>query len=267
MENASKNNYAKTCVLNVTADVKDGKNYVSDVYFTSPFKVMKPFHLNKNYMTVMMQTASAGILKGDTQELNFDIRDNASMELVSQSYEKLHKMDGGNARRDCTIKVGKNALFKYSPLPTIPFYDSGFDSTIHAELADDTSKLILMEILTSGRVAYGETFEYRYYNSLITVRKAGKLIYNDNTMFDPSEGEMNNIGVYEGYTHMANLLFFNMQDKASNLDLIREIIDNTPNVTGGASIIQSGDTSVKLLGKTAQELYDLCEKIAKAILD
>ncbi len=38
---------------------------------------------------------------------------------------------------------------------------------------------------------------------------------------------MNNIGVYEGYTHMANLLFFNMQDKASNLDLIREIIDNT----------------------------------------
>ena len=47
MENTSKNNYAKTCVLNVTADVKDGKNYVSDVYFTSPFKVMKPFHLNK----------------------------------------------------------------------------------------------------------------------------------------------------------------------------------------------------------------------------
>ena len=69
MENTSKNNYAKTCVLNVTADVKDGKNYVSDVYFTSPFKIMKPFHLNKNYMTVMMQTASAGILKGDTQEL------------------------------------------------------------------------------------------------------------------------------------------------------------------------------------------------------
>ena len=32
MENTSKNNYAKTCVLNVTADVKDGKNYVSDVY-------------------------------------------------------------------------------------------------------------------------------------------------------------------------------------------------------------------------------------------
>ena len=88
MENTSKNNYAKTCVLNVTADVKDGQNYVSDVYFTSPFKIMKPFHLNKNYMTVMMQTASAGILKGDTQELNFDIRDNA----VSTSIAAIHFM-------------------------------------------------------------------------------------------------------------------------------------------------------------------------------
>ncbi len=267
MENTSKNNYPKTCVLSVTADVKDGQNYVSDVYFTSPFKIMKPFHINKHYMTVMMQTASAGILKGDTQELNFKVCDNAAMELTAQSYEKLHKMDGGSARRDCTIEVGKNALLKYSPLPTIPFSDSGFDSTISAELTDDTSKLILMEILTSGRVAYGETFEYRYYNSLITVRKAGKLIYNDNTMFNPAEGEMNSIGVYEGYTHMANLLFFNMQDKASNLELIRGIIDETPNVTGGASIIQSGDTSVKLLGSTSQELYNLCEKISKAVLD
>lgn len=63
MENTSKNNYAKTCVLNVTADVKDGKNYVSDVYFTSPFKVMKPFHLNKNYMTVMMPNCFCWYLK------------------------------------------------------------------------------------------------------------------------------------------------------------------------------------------------------------
>ncbi len=85
-------------------------------------------------------------------------------------------------------------------------------------------------------------------------------------MFEPAEGEMNNIGIYEDYTHMANLLFFNMQDKASNLDLIRDIIDNTPNITGGASTIQSGDTSVKLLGNTSQELYDLCEKLSATIL-
>ena len=106
----SPNSYYRTCTLNLAADYKDGKSYLSNVFFTSPFKVMKPFHIKPNLMTVMMQTASAGILKGDTQEMTFDINENARVELLSQSFEKLHKMDGGNARRDCKIKVGKNAF-------------------------------------------------------------------------------------------------------------------------------------------------------------
>ncbi len=66
-------------------------------------------------------------------------------------------MDGGNARRDCTIKVGKMHC-----LNTVPSYHSFMipvDSTIHAELLRTILLgLILMEILTSGaRVAYSES--------------------------------------------------------------------------------------------------------------
>ena len=203
---------------------------MSNVFFTSPFKVMKPFHIKPNLMTVMMQTASAGILKGDTQEMTFDINENARVELLSQSFEKLHKMDGGNARRDCKIKVGKNAFFKYSPLPTIPFYDSGFDSTIDVELEDDSSQMALMEVLCGGRIAYGELISVSLLKFYHLVRKAGKLIYNDNAMYNPSEIDMKSLGMYENFTHMANLLFFNMKETAENLELIRSLINETPNV-------------------------------------
>ena len=262
----SQNRYYRTCTLNAVASLKDGKTILSDKFYTQPFKIMKPFHIKKDLMTVMMQTASAGILRGDTQEMSFIVEEGAKMELLSQSFEKLHKMDGGSARRDTTIKVGKNALFKYSPLPTIPFYDSGFDSTITADLEDDTSQLILVEVLSGGRIAYGEEFVYRYYNSHIKVRKGGKLIYNDNAQYCPSETDMKALGMYEGYTHMANLLFFNMKDKASDLEKIRGMIDENTRVEGGASLIQSGDTSVKLLGRTAQDLYDLCEAIMNTMI-
>lgn len=261
----SPNRYYRTCTLNATASLKDGKTILSDKFYTQPFKLMKPFHIKKDLMTVMMQTASAGILKGDTQEMHFVVEDNARMELLSQSFEKLHKMDGGSARRDTTIKVGKNALFKYSPLPTIPFYDSGFDSTIHAELEDETSQLILVEVLSGGRIAYGEEFVYRYYNSHITVREGGKLIYNDNAQYNPAEMDMKSLGMYEGFTHMATLLFFNME-KASDLEKIRGMIDANSKVQGGASLIQSGDTAVKMLGRSAQDLYDLCEAIMNAMM-
>ena len=262
----SPNKYYRTCTLHTVASFKDDKTILSDVSFTSPFKVMKPFHIKKNLMTVMMQTASAGILKGDTQEMSFTVEENARMELLSQSFEKLHKMDGGSARRDTRIKVAKNAFFKYSPLPTIPFFDSGFDSTIDVDLEDDTSEMMLVEVLSGGRIAYGEEFVYRFYNSHITVRKGGKLIYNDNAQYTPAEMNMKGLGMYEDFTHMANLLFFNMQDKASDLEKIREMIDANSKVEGGASIIQSGDTSVKLLGHSAQDLFDLCEKIMNSMM-
>ena len=77
---------------------------------------------------------------------------------------------------------------------------------------------------------------------------------------------MKSMGMYENFTHMANLLFFNMQDKAADLERIRALIDETPNIEGGASLIQSGDTSVKILGHTAQEVFDLCEKISEAMM-
>lgn len=261
----SPNRYYRTCVLNATASFKDGKTILSDKFYTQPFKLMKPFHIKKDLMTLMMQTASAGILKGDTQEQCFIIEDNAKMELTAQSYEKLHKMDGGSARRDTTIKVGKNALFKYSPLPTIPFKDSGFYSTISCELADDSSQLMLAEILTGGRIGFGERFGYNFYHSHITIRKGGKLIYNDNAQYNPAEMDMESLGMYEGFTHMATLLIVNMKDKA-DIEMIRGMIDECPKIEGGASMIQSGDVSVKLLGTSADDLYELCEKIMNAML-
>lgn len=261
----SQNTFYRTCTLMAEASLKDGKTILSDKFYTQPFKLMKPFHIKKDMMTVMMQSASAGILRGDEQELTFVVNEGAKMEITAQSFEKLHKMDGGAATRTCTIKVAKNGFLKYFPLPTIPFADSGFNSTIDADLEDDTAEMVLLEILSGGRIAYGEEFQYNFYNSHIKVRKAGKLIYNDNAQYNPAETNMKALGMYENFTHMANLLFFNMADRASDLDKIREIIDGCEKIEGGASLLQTGDTSVKLLGRSSQDLMDLSEQITKVI--
>ena len=64
---------------------------------------------------------------------------------------------------------------------------------------------------------------------------------------------------------MATLLLVNLQDKV-DLEAIREEIAANPKVEGGASTIQSGDVSVKLLGRSADDLYELCDKIMNSLL-
>lgn len=46
-----------------------------------------------------------------------------------------------------------------------------------------------------------------------------KLIYRDNTCYEPDRMPMEGIGMYEGYTHVANIFLTKLRDTAANLQL------------------------------------------------
>lgn len=257
-----KNSFGKTSVLNISSIKKENKTILDNVYFTAPFKIITPFYISEDYIKVMLLSVSAGIMEGDTQNIDIKIGDETKVEVVSQSYEKIHRMKSGNATRNCNISIGKNAYLKYNPLPTIPFADSSFDSITKISLEDDTSKLIFNEIITCGRSAMGEKFLFNHYNSYLEVRKKGRLIYRDNTIYDKNLFNMASIGMFEGYTHLANMVIFNFNKEESFIEQVRNIIEKYDEVQGGASKLQSNDIIIKILGTTSQNLINICEEIA-----
>lgn len=105
--------------------------------------------------------ASAGIMAGDSQEFSYHVKEGADLEILSQSFEKIHKMDEGSASRTIEVQVDKNAALYYYPQPVIPFAQSAFDSKMTIHLEDETSKLFLLEIISCGRNAHEERFQYR----------------------------------------------------------------------------------------------------------
>ena len=66
-------------------------------------------------------------------------------------------MSEGKAIRNCNINIEKNSLFKYNPQPTIPFAQSSFENEMKINLKDLSSKLILIDIISCGRSACGES--------------------------------------------------------------------------------------------------------------
>ena len=191
-----KNQFGKISSLNITAVQKHGKTILSDVSFTAPFKVMAPFK-KPDGLQVMMLSASAGIMEGDTQSFSFAVGEGAKLEFVSQSFEKIHRMRDGHASRQTKITVDAGADFDFYPLPTIPFAGSAYESVMAVELADDTSQFGMYEILSCGRSARGERFAYRYYHSLTDIRRGGHCIYRDNARYEPEGRGMEGMGMYE----------------------------------------------------------------------
>lgn len=257
----SQNQFSKTSILRVKSAIKDGYAYLSDVAFTAPFKIMKPFPVGKTGLQVLVLTASAGIMEGDTQEIEIIAGEGSKLEFLTQAYEKIHKMEEGEAIRKTKLVVGKNAELKYHPLPTIPFAKSAYRSETEIELEDESAKLIFTEVLSCGRAARGERFQYRYYHNLVTAKQEGHYIYRDNTIYDPEKFKMEEIGMYEGYTHLASMLICNYEIGDAVLSQMMEFLDETEEIEGAVTRSNHKDLVIRILGKSGQKLTDICKQL------
>lgn len=257
------NNFGKTSKLNIVSEYKEGRTILTEASFTAPFKVMQPFYPqgeNKR-MQIMALSASAGLMEGDRQEINIVAKRDSELEFLSQSYEKIHNMQEGYAARKTEITVEKSASFFYNPLPVIPFAGSAFQSITTVHLEDKTAQFMMGEIMSCGRYACGERFRYRYYQSLLRVYCGYKLIFMDNTYFGPSDMQMEETGLMEGYSHLANVLLFNRQTSEGNLKEIHHKLLKADGIEGGVTTIASGDVIIRVLGNNAQMLETKVEKL------
>ena len=177
---------------------------IRELFFTAPYKILRPFHQH-GFLQIMVVKVSAGTMAGDRQEVRISLEDGAKAEFLSQSYEKIHRMDEGEAVRNGHIEVGRAATLFYAPLPVLPFADS--------------SRLFYSDILACGRAARGEHFLYRLYRSRVRIYQSGELLYFDNLRFTPKDSSLDYAGLtqYEGYTHLGTYLLLNFPLKEDDL--------------------------------------------------
>ena len=114
-------------------------------------------------------------------------------------------MDEGSAARTIEVQVDKNATLYYYPQPVIPFAQSAFDSKMTIHLEDATSRLFLLEIISCGRNAHDERFQYRRFSSKVLLYRGDKLIYRDNTATNRTKCPWKESECTRAGTHMANL--------------------------------------------------------------
>lgn len=256
-----KNQFGKLSRLYLTAACKGGKTILEDVSFTAPFKIMYPFYEKKDFMTVMLLTASAGIMAGDRQEINICVREHSNIEFVSQAYEKIHQMEGDCAKRHVHLVVGDHACLHYMPLPVVPFAGSDYQCTVDVELENETSQFVFSEIVSCGRIAYGEEFQYRRFQNRVCINQGKRIVYRDNVCYEPGRMDMRNFGMYEGFTHLSNLVICNKQKTEEWVLRVRTLLDNSEDMEGGVTRTSAGHIVVRILGRNAHKLTEVTEKI------
>lgn len=257
------NKFGKQSEFHMRAVEHKGETVLRDIHFTAPYKLMAPFKNKDGSIQVMMLSASAGIMEGDEQEFVFCIESGAKVEFISQSYEKIHKMQDGCARRKTKVSVSSGAEFHFHPQPTIPFADSAYSSETGIYLADEKACFTMSEILSCGRYAGGEFFQYRFYHNRVKIYRGETLIYLDNTRYEPKKYQMEGIGMYENYTHLANIFLTANKTPADFESRVTEYLEKESDVEGGVTRLASGDYILRIFGKRAQKLEEICKNILR----
>ena len=93
------NQYGKVSRVFIRTDAENGETKLADVFFTAPFKVMRPFDGEDGWNEIMIMSVSAGTMAGDSQEYRIEIGSGSRAEITSQAYEKIHRMKEGFAER------------------------------------------------------------------------------------------------------------------------------------------------------------------------
>lgn len=124
----------------------------------------------------------------------------------------------------------------------------------------------MCEILTCGRYARGERFAYRSFRNYVEIRRGGRLIYRDNTWYEPELFSMEETGMMEGFTHQANLFVTKPEDGEAFCEEVRKLLeDERKNCQGGITRLTEGDYAVRLFGCRGQVLEELSDKILRLL--
>ncbi len=297
---AGDNKFGRASELRLVALRRGEKTVLTDVAATMPFHVMHPFEVPTAELVgaagagadgtasvlapcaaeVMVMSASAGIMAGDLQRIDVAVGEGAVLRVTSQAFEKIHRMEEGRSASCATrLVVANGGYLDYSPQPIIPFADSAFSATTEAELTGPDARFVYQEILSCGRAARGERFGYRSFTNHVRVDVAGRPVYLDNVVFDPATMPMEDLGLYEGFSHLGNLVLINCQVGEAAFTAARDYLRDetgvigaaagspvgaatgTEAISGGITRLATGDVCVRLLGHRAQRLEDVLSRV------
>ena len=262
-------------VLRLEQDKSNGKTSVKEQYSRVPLYTQRALYLeedlpNMAYMYII--SPSGGILQGDRYRMDITLRNHAFAHITTQGATRIYRMERNYATQIINIDVGEDCYFEYIPDQVIPFRDSRFYQEANLRIHDNAT-LLYSEIITPGRVASGEHFDYDIcYMKSIAKDYSGGPKFTDVAMLEPKKRDMKVFGVLSNHDVVGNMYIITKNKLQEINTSVNATLKTIPKVYAGATILPSNSgVGIRMLGNTASDLryviYEVVRIVRRIILD
>ncbi len=242
-----------------------GKTVITRQFSQVPLQFQRVLYLENSlpemaYLYVM--SPSGGILQGDRYRTDVLLKNKAIAHMTTQGATSIYSMNANFASQIVNITVDENCYLEYIPDQIIPYKNSRYYQKVNLNVHNN-STLIYSEVLTPGRVAMGESFEYDIcYLRTHCKNQDKKIRFLENTKIEPKKQRLKDFGILGEYDIVGTVYILTRKNDVIELEnTINQDMRNTDVVFVGTSILpdESGIV-IRILGKKTDNVFDVVFK-------
>ena len=264
--------------LRIVLDVEpiSGKTRMKEKESMFPLSVQKemyydPFQPKMTQIYIM--SSSGGILQGDKYTIDIILEKNTLAHITTQGATRIYGMNTSNAIQMVNVSLDDGAYLEFIPDQIIPYKNSRFYQEINFKVHDNAT-MIYSEIISPGRIAMGEIFDYE----ICYLRTAGKnhkdeLRFTDYTKIEPKKTNLQDFGMLETKQIIATVyILAKRNDVEKIIQTLENQIKNSSEIEiGWSTMTKENGILLRILGNTTrdviQRVYDITKIVRKIVLD
>jgi len=230
--------------------------------------VRPPLHLAKTYEDKswalnLLTSPTAGLLQGDTIEIDCRVKAKAKAALVSPAACRVHTMTSGKASISQAYHVEENSCLDVWPAPLILQKDARLEQETSL-YTKKTSTVLLTEIISPGRASYGESFAFQDWKSKLRIHQNEELIAFENFRLTPSEGDAADWRKRFPNGPYASIYFLTPESTNQLIEPIHALSSEEESV--GASPLHKGGLGIKEFAKDGLALRKVILAIRELLI-
>ncbi len=177
--------------IEVAAD-KNSRTFIKNLKTKSPILVQKALYSdpsNPHKAHIYLMSSAGGMLQGDTLKIDITARKNTETFVTTQAATEIYKSENQNCCQHIKILVEKDSFLEYLPKQIIPHKHAKFFQNVNIRI-DESSTLIYSEIISAGRIAYGEKFDFNSVRlQLNCTDQNSRILFSESSNLEPENNK------------------------------------------------------------------------------
>lgn len=249
------------------------RTVLHDCYFQVPLQVLRPLYLDEvGTAYVYLVSPCGGVVGGDTYNMTVVVEAGARACLTTPSATKLYAAPGAPARQRLDLTLQAGAVLEYVPEQVIPFAQAAFHQYTGVRLGAGAC-LMFLEIVAPGRLARGEAFAYRDYDSSVRIENAhGGVLLRERTRLRPGWQRLDGPGLFEGFYYLGTFYALVEGTVLSTVlvEHLHALLAGRTRLIGSATLLEHGGIAVRVLGEdhtaVSEALHEVWDVVRRELL-